>query len=587
MKRVNTVLSKYFNLPNPGLNSFLDRTERGQPDDYRTPFWGKADRETVVSEWLKVVDNSDVNSKMPGLHEFEMEQKGKVGPLSIMKPFEGREDDVVAYYALSQKDVLPVDRRALSMTKSELRKGSLLPMSVTNTLENMILSTNSGAPYFQKRRTVVDDTLALIASGKYLESAAAVLGWRGQSGGPTDDDVKQRVVWMFPFAVNIKELSIYKPMIKAWQTDKTFPALISLRAVEEHVTELFRSKEPNQLVVATDFSKFDQHINKVLQDVALELIDYQFVRGNFQFREFIQDVFPLKYNIPLVCTDEVTFEGPHGMGSGSGGTNADENLIHRTLQHEAAISNGAELNKYSTCLGDDGIISYPGITAEQVIKSYTSHGLDMNPSKQYVSPVATVYLQRYYHVNFRDRTGVMLGVYSTFRALGRLLGQERFYDPDKWNPTMVTLRAWSIIENCKNSPLFEKFVDFVLKGDKYRLGMEIPGFFDDLESIVKGAREIVPDLLGYTQELDAEGKPSLGIRDWAIFKYLSKKRDRVVNGYMGAMKKESNRVGAPEYYNSMRKEFSKSEWDIDRIITKENKAKLKASSRTSKNDLKR
>lgn len=35
----------------------------------------------------------------------------------------------------------------------------------------------------------------------------------------------------------------------------------------------------------------------------------------------------------------------------------------------------------------------------------------------------------------------MIGVYSTFRALGRLLGQERYYDPRKWGPELVTLRA--------------------------------------------------------------------------------------------------------------------------------------------------
>lgn len=525
MKVVNTELGRFFNLPNPGLNSFLDRTLSGQPDDYRTPFWGKADRKEVLDRWLKVVDQARLDQRMLGLYDIEMEQMGKVGPLSIMMPFEKRKKDVDAYYTLSQKVVQPVDRRAVVKMKSTLRKGSLIPSTLANTLEDMKLSTNSGAPYFTKRRAVKEKTVNEILTGKWRDHCVAVLGWRGQAGGPTDEDVKQRVVWMMPFALNILELQIYQPLIKAWQTDKRYPALISLREVEMQVSKLFDSKDPSDLVVATDFSKFDQHINPTLQMLALELLMYQFRRGDSTFDYFTDKVFHQKYTLPLVCTGDVTYFGDHGMGSGSGGTNSDENLIHGTLQHEAAILNGVELNPYSTCLGDDGILSFKGITADKVVKVYTQHGLDMNPDKQYSNTDSTVYLQRYYHRSYRDTQNVMLGVYSTFRALGRLMGQERFYDPEKWNNKLVTLRAWSIIENCSNHPLFESFVDFVLEGDKFRLGLEIPGFFDGLDKIVEDSREAIPDLMGYAQGMEYEDKP-LGIRSWRVYRYLNGKRDR-------------------------------------------------------------
>lgn len=118
----------------------------------------------------------------------------------------------------------------------------------------------------------------------------------------------------------------------------------------------------------------------------------------------------------------------HGMASGSGGTNADETLSHRTLQHYVAIKNNAKLNKYSQALGDDGILTYPGIKIEHVVDAYSRFGQEMNPSKQYASTEDTVYLRRWYHTKYRT-DGVMKGVYSSFRALGRLMGQERFYDP--------------------------------------------------------------------------------------------------------------------------------------------------------------
>lgn len=397
-------------------------------------------------------------------------------------------------------------------------------MTPRNTVADMKLSTNSGSREFKKRSSIVDQTLNELypAVDSSFSNYAAILGWRGQQGGDSDEDVKQRVVWMMPFVLNIAELRFYKPLIKAWQTDHTFPALISLRAVEVEMTKLFDSKSEDDLVIATDFSKFDQHINEHLQSVALELILYQF---NRQDHDFIKKVFPHKYNIPIVCTKDVTVTGAHGMGSGSGGTNADENLQHRTLQHTAAFENGKTLNPHSMCLGDDGVLSYPGISVEQVTSAYTARGQEMNPEKQYADARSTTYLQRYYHTNYRDSEGIMLGVYSTFRALGRLLGQERFYDADKWNDKMVTLRAWSIIENCKNNPLFEEFVEFVLNGDRLRLGLDIPGFIDDIGKHVDEARELIPDLLGYTQGMEYEGK-EIGIRDWAIYKYLHSKAKR-------------------------------------------------------------
>lgn len=66
---------------------------------------------------------------------------------------------------------------------------------------------------------------------------------------------------------------------------------------------------------------------------------------------------------------------------------------------------------------------------------------------------------------------------------------------------MVTLRALSILENCKWSPYFHKFIDFVIKGDKYKLGLAIPGFFSSLQSIAKEAVDNFEGFLGYTKSL--------------------------------------------------------------------------------------
>lgn len=136
------------------------------------------------------------------------------------------------------------------------------------------------------------------------------------------------------------------------------------------------------------------------------------------------------------------------MGSGSGGTNFDECLAHKALQFECARQSGAELNPYSMAYGDDGILTFPGITVDKLVTCYESHGQVCNPDKQHASTDDAIVLRRYYHNSYRP-DGLMRGIYSTFRALGRLMGQERFYDPDVWSKEMVELRYLSILENCK------------------------------------------------------------------------------------------------------------------------------------------
>nr|QXV86688.1 MAG: RNA-dependent RNA-polymerase [Picobirnavirus sp.] len=400
------------------------------------------------------------------------------------------------------------------------------------TVELMKKSTNSGNPYFTKRRNVVDKTIPCTASviknrvmqslhnGK-LWQAVAILGWRGQEGGPSISDVKQRVIWMFPFAVNIRELQVYQPCIEAAQNFNIVPSWVSMDEVDKRVTAMFDTKADNDLVVCTDFSRFDQHFNADLQNVAYTILR-NILTPDQNSREWLDHVFPIKYTIPIMYNMGKVRRGNHGMASGSGGTNFDETLAHRALQYEAAIRKGAKLNPNSQCLGDDGVLTYPGITVEDVVRSYTRHGLEMNDSKQYASTQDCTYLRRWHHKDYR-MDGVCVGVYSTFRALGRLRYLERYYDPEIWGPKMVALRQLSIIENVKYHPLRDQFAEFCMKRDKYRLGIDIPGFLSHLEGKVKEAIEHMPDFMGYTKTLQSEGDPTYGINSWWIVNYLKSK----------------------------------------------------------------
>ena len=533
MPKSETNFGKYFNLPNPGLRAYLSIVERGNDEEYRTPFYKGKSVQQVLKDWI--VQLKPLSKEWPTLYDFEIDLSKKVGPMSIMKPLAERMDDIDAYYELANKPADPVSEEAVAQVFREWAQfAGLRARSQVRTVEMMKKSTNSGAPYFTKRKDVVDKTipcqltvgdeiLQTLGSNQTSWSACAVLGWRGQEGGPLVDDVKQRVVWMFPFSVNVRELQVYQPLIAAAQRGNLVPAWVGMDSVDKAVTKLFDTKSPKDLIICTDFSKFDQHFNPSLQKVAFSLIASLF-KGDPAIADWLENVFPVKYEIPLCYGWGKVRKGKHGMGSGSGGTNADETLAHRSLQYEAALRNRQTLNPNSQCLGDDGILSFPGCTVEDVIDSYTRHGLEMNKDKQYASTQDCTYLRRWHHDQYRI-DGICVGVYATTRALGRLCEQERYYDPQKWNSKMVALRQLSILENVKFHPLREKFVDYCMKGDKYQLGLAIPGFFDNIGKVAQEAIDYMPDFLGYTKSLQTEASRdrASGIENWWIVNYLKSK----------------------------------------------------------------
>lgn len=532
MEKKQPNLELYFKLPNPGLRAYFQRTVEGNRDDYRPPFWKGQPREAVIASWQQVLDSLGVKEKYPSLYDYEMEMKGKIGPMSIQLPLKDRLESIESYFTGVEGSHDPIPQEAIDATIKFFggAKGIRLK-SKAATAADMRLSTNSGNPWFTKRRRVIEESIKSSISldsdgvvwmnidGKRYQ-ACAILGWRGQEGGIHDDDVKQRVIWMMSVLLNLYELQFYQPAIAAMQKLNLIPAYVSMDAVDQQVTKLFDTKGADDDVICTDFSKFDQHFNSVMQDAAKSIL-MGLATMDSDMEWWFDNIYPAKFIIPIICSDDVAYYGHHGMGSGSGGTNFDECMAHKALQFDACLKKGVELNPYSMAYGDDGILTAPGLSVDDVIRAYESHGMEMNPEKQYVSKHDCVVLRRWHSTNFRDEKGCMVGVYSTFRALGRLLAQERFYDPEEWGPEQVTLRAWSILENVNHSPYFEEFVQFCMKGDKYRLGLDLPGFMSRVSDIAKKSIDQLPDFLGYTKT--QQGEDSIGgIKQWKIYKYLKK-----------------------------------------------------------------
>lgn len=538
MKVSNDVyLSDYFvdsDSTERAIRAYFGRVRSGTDWIGRTNFGGRETPESeILDDWANHLEV--ISHKWPSLWDFENDLRKKVGPMSVMKPLDERMSDIDSYYESILLDSEPVWQDAVDATCTEWSaiRGLRLRGQIATT-NSMRLNTNSGNPYFARKSSVIHKTVpcrifrkddssgqVLLARNGYGDvwPCVAILGWRGQEGGPLPSDTKQRVVWMFPFALSVAELAFYQPLILGAQTRNLVPAWVSMDAVDAHVTQLFDTKDSKDAIICTDFSAFDQHFNKHCQDVAYYVINYLLTQSSSS-DYWLRNVFPVKYDIPLMISESSLIRGSHGMASGSGGTNADETLLHRTLQHEAAMKAGKQLNPYSQCLGDDGMLSYPGIRVEHVVDSYSAHGLEMNPDKQSVSSEHCTYLRRWYHQDYRV-DGRCVGVYSTFRALGRLMHQERYYYG--WSEKLVALRQLSILENCRFHPLRDQFADFCMERDSRRLGLDIPGFIDNLRVEAAMAMDDMPDFLGYTKSLQYGSDVTAGIDTWWITQYLRSK----------------------------------------------------------------
>lgn len=508
----------------PNVRRYIGVTLKGKRYDYRTPLFANLTREQVMDLTINRLFDKKFVDEYPWLAKYEQDMLAKVGPLSIQKPWKERVADLENYYEDPKiKSRKFTKRDLLDTCKFFKARRNIRPRSWENTWFSMKKSTNSGTPFVTARRDVGNWTVQyMIANigqegwpgklGIFLNAAFA--GWRGQEGGPKPKDVKQRIVLWFPLSVNILELSFYQPLIEYVQKMDIIPAYISVDRVDAEITKLFDSKPKDDLVICTDFTRFDQHFNESMQSAAKYVIEQMIVNSEYSDM-WLTNVFPYKFNIPIITPNKV-YKGPHGMGSGSGGTNFDECIAHKALQFHAANSAHQLLNPHSMAYGDDGILTFPGISPDFIEKTYKKFGQDVNQSKFHVSRETAIVMRRIYHIQYR-REGTMRGVYSVLRAMNHMISQERFYDPRKWSKEMITLKWLSVIENCKWHPLFHKFIDLVLQGDKYKLGLLIPGFYDHINRYVDLAKRNFGQFFSYNQDVQ---DVSAGIHNWACVKYI-------------------------------------------------------------------
>lgn len=408
--------------------------------------------ENILSEWSKVF-NGNREIMNDTLIKIEESQQLKCGPRSISIPWKERWEQTREYF-----DTSTVVYDSLDATPEALRsKGRLRPLDAAKAANFLKNSTNSGLPFYTKKGKVKD---RLVKRFDYYlnRKDPCVLFTR------TQEMRKTRDVWGYPMADTLNEMKFYRPVLEYqkkihWRTSLLGPDYVNKKLT--HI--ILKARELGLNLISVDFSSYDRSLKRGLQFKIMEYYKFMFQEKYHSDLEYICN---RKSTIGLVTPDGV-MQGEHGEPSGSTFTNEDDSIGQFIISRDS----GVLVSDLFDIQGDDGVYAIHDDKLPSFFGSFKRYGFIVNEDKSDKSYDYLVYLQNLYHIDYM-KNGVIGGIYPTFRALNRILYQERwsnFEDYDIEGSDYYAIRAISILENCKHHPLFEKLVRFVIKYDKYSL----------------------------------------------------------------------------------------------------------------------
>jgi hypothetical protein len=442
------------------VSQLLLRVETGSDLVIQSPLGGLLDAETILSGWDDIF-NSNQHSVNDELYTLEMDNRDKFGPRSIAMPWESRKSAVDDYFSLEQSNIPDLD-----LSGSALNNGRLRPLELSNAMKFLKNSTNSGLPYLTQKRDIKEVTLSNFNDLLDREDPC-VLFTRTQESNRT------RNVWGYPAVDTLNEMKCYRPLLDYQKKLNWRCGLSGPSSVDRRVTELLMSSEP--LKVSIDFSSYDASVKFTLQEAA-----FNYIKSLFQTKYHGDiDYIAYRFNTIGLITPDGILNGRHGVPSGSTFTNEVDSIA----QYLCAIKLGVSSNQFDI-QGDDGIYSVDD--SDLLFDGFKRFGLKVNEEKSYVSNEYFVYLQNLHHKDY-IRDGLIRGIYPTYRALNRIIYPERFnyFSADNIDGgDYFAIRTISILENCRNHPLFKDLVNYVMTLDKFSLNFSENGFNNFIQRII-------------------------------------------------------------------------------------------------------
>jgi len=494
---------KRYDLSDSAINSLLtilNNIEKGSDVPFITPIGMKYGPDKLLRGWTEIYESLDHDALTPTLIDIENQNKEKYGPRSIQKPWTERKGMVEEYFAVSELDPgLKEELLQIAIDEGNKQNRQFRPASKENALTRLKNQTNSGLPLLRAgkyaKQTPMDDLEAQEGM-----DYPCVMFTRTQEQGKT------RTVWGFPFIWKLLEQCFYQVLLPHQRNLFWRCAILNPDAVDQEITICIdKATATFYVILSIDFSAYDASI---IPD--LILIAFEYIKRLFR-KEFWARIDSIAHNMCniAIITPEGLREGPHGVPSGSTFTNEVDSIVQFVI---AKAYKNAILR--FNIQGDDGV--YVVKDAQALMEHFKKYGLEVNESKSLTSPNEAIYLQKYYHPKYRQENGVIGGIYSTYRALLRLVYQERFTqleDSGIKADDYYAIRSITILENCKHHPYFEEFVKYMYNMDK-RLGKQ----FDQItiDAYVKK----VSDTAGGRVMRNQYGDDISGIKQFETYKLL-------------------------------------------------------------------
>lgn len=433
----------------------LVRTLEGDSEVYLTPLAKSCDPIELLVDWDILFDSHKAKMNST-LLDLERSNRSKFGPRSIAVPWAARSASLKQSFTNQDESHVP---KFFDLPG----ESNLCCTSIEEAAEKIKNNTSAGFPFLCKKKKAKK---ALLENFDYYldrEDPCALYTRTAESS-------KTRNVWGYPFADTLYELMFYIPILWLQKTKWYRAALVSPDCVSERITELIlKARSSSRVIYSVDFTAFD---TSVKYQYIIKAFEYFARCFGPSFESLIRCVGERFYTIGIV-TPVAVFNGKHGVPSGSTFTNEVDSVVQLGI----ALTNDFIHENECQIQGDDGVYIMPLDDIAQFEESFTYAGLNLNKDKSCISSDYASYCQNLYHIDY-IQNGIIGGIYPTYRAINRILYQERFVNFSKAGirgKDYYGIRCLSILENCKHHPLFRELVEFVLEREKFSLEVSDDG----------------------------------------------------------------------------------------------------------------
>lgn len=437
------------NLSRQALNSLSlndARVTDGSDKVIENPAYEKLSDDEIIGRIHDILSKFELTSM---LSKVEDSNEAKFGPRSIAQPWGQRKESLQDYYA-EKSDYDP--------GSFEAKSGNLRPASMETVSLNLLRSSSAGLPYMVRKGLILKE--ALMDWKKQVNTYPCVLYTRTQEQGKT------RNIWGYPISDTMFEQTFQIPTLKV---ERNFPhrkALIGPDAVDDAMTLLLNGKRREDIVFCADFSAYDASVSTEYSYNAFNSIASLF---QAEYHPQLYDVYR-RFTTMSILTPDGEWSGPHGVPSGSSFTNTIDSLVQFQIAGEP---------QRCQIQGDDGVYLLNSSDLDLLKERFKTAGLELNPDKSLEFDTQEgVFLQRYFHPDYKSTRGGLGGVYSAMRAFNRIKYLERWTDFQREGidgSDFFSLRTITILENCKHHPAFEEIVRLAHSFDRKNLAFSKQG----------------------------------------------------------------------------------------------------------------